>query len=98
MTIDTTATARFSDAELLEITSVAAPWIDTGLWTGLRRVTTPDFDRIAILPGHMMSKYLLQRDATGCTYLLYCTSDDLRVLQIGTLDECLRIFAPPTLQ
>jgi hypothetical protein len=94
----TPATARFRDDELLEITSIASPWIDAGLWSGLHRTSTPEYDRIAIHPAHGMAHYLLQRDPFGSTSLLYVLPDDLRLLEIGSLSECLRIFSLPTLQ
>jgi hypothetical protein len=94
----TPATARFRDDELLEITEVASPWISSGLWTGLQRDRSADCDRITIHLSHGRAHYVIQRDSSGSTHLLYCLPDDWRLLIIGTLGECLQSFQTPMLQ
>lgn len=81
------APPRFSKADQVEI--IAA----TGLRYPLHHTEGDDYDRIdVILPHRPGCSYRLERDVAGCTYLLMCTPDDLRLLVCGTLAECLKTF------
>jgi hypothetical protein len=85
--------SRFTDDELLAITTIAAPRIDTGLWSGLERDSGADFDHVSIwLPYNTESYYKICRDPKGWTDLLFCTSDSCRLIVSGSLEECLMQF------
>jgi hypothetical protein len=86
----TLPTARFTDDELLAITTIAAPRIDAGLWLGLERDSGADFDHISIwLPYYTEAYYMIRRDPKGWTNLLFCSSANCRLIVSGGLDECL---------
>jgi hypothetical protein len=84
---------RFSDDELLEITRIAVPRIDAGLWSHLERDSGDEFDRILIWLSDGKTNCRLERDASGWTYLLFCISTEWRLIASGTLTDCLRAFS-----
>jgi hypothetical protein len=89
----TLPTSRFTDDELLAITTVAALRIDAGLWSGLERDSGADFDHISIwLPYNTESYFKICRDPKGLTDLLFFTFDSCRLIVSGSLDECLMQF------
>jgi hypothetical protein len=88
-----TTPPRFTDAEVLEITAVAAPLIAVRSWSHLERDSGQTCDCVFIwLLQEDVCHYRLERDQTGQTHLLWCTSCDWRLVTSGTLSDCLSAF------
>jgi hypothetical protein len=77
----------FSDDDIIEIINA------TGLRSAITRNSGPGHDRLDLLiPYATGSSYRFERDVTGSTYLLVASSDDLRLVAVGTLADCLQTF------
>jgi hypothetical protein len=88
-----TAPARFADNELLEVTRIAAAWINAGVWSRLSRKTDDEADCILVwLAVEGEVHFRLERDKTGWTYLLLCRADDWKLIASGSFFECLQLL------
>ncbi len=85
---------RFSLDDLVAVARIIAPRTAVGAWGRFQRRAFLDEDRITIyLPAQPGCYYRIVRDQTNATALLYRTSDgDLRLVRVGTMDECLSFF------
>jgi hypothetical protein len=73
----------FSDDDIIEILDA------TGLRSAIRD-SGPGHDRLDLPIPHVAEHaYRFERDAAGSTYLLHVSPDDLKLLAVGTLADCL---------
>jgi hypothetical protein len=76
--------SRFSDDEIADIINT------TRQRSTVTRDTGPEHDRIDVAITYMPdSAYRFERDASGWTYFILKSHDELKLVIAGTLDECL---------
>lgn len=64
---------------------------------GTERETTDEMDLIKIwVAGSKEPVYRLHRDKAGYCYVLYCGDNNWKLLECGTLEKCLSLYAPIT--